>query len=154
VSIVLKSGSLSLLKPSGPVQACNGIALIAYYSVRCYVSDKTQPQCISILFSDIVDLSQVYLLGVFKFIPQIYIKQKTLWSRQRKHFFTISPIFRPALGPTQPPVRFVQVMFLGVQRPGREVNHSSPSRLRMSGAVRLLGLYAFKVRTGKILLSL
>jgi hypothetical protein len=27
VSIVLKSGSLTLLKPSRPVQACNGIAL-------------------------------------------------------------------------------------------------------------------------------
>jgi len=27
VPIVLKSGSLSLLEPSGPVQACNGIAL-------------------------------------------------------------------------------------------------------------------------------
>jgi len=27
VSIVLKSGSLKLLEPSGPVQACNGIAL-------------------------------------------------------------------------------------------------------------------------------
>jgi hypothetical protein len=28
VSIVLKSGSLNLLEPSGPVQACNGIALL------------------------------------------------------------------------------------------------------------------------------
>ena len=27
VSIVLKSGSLKLLEPSGPVQACNGTAL-------------------------------------------------------------------------------------------------------------------------------
>ena len=27
MSIVLKSGSLNLLEPSGPVQACNGIAL-------------------------------------------------------------------------------------------------------------------------------
>jgi len=27
VSIVLKSGSLNLLEPSGPVQTCNGIAL-------------------------------------------------------------------------------------------------------------------------------
>jgi hypothetical protein len=27
VLIVLKSGSLSLLEPSGPLQACNGIAL-------------------------------------------------------------------------------------------------------------------------------
>jgi len=28
VPIVLKSGSLNLLEPSGPVQACNGIALL------------------------------------------------------------------------------------------------------------------------------
>ena len=28
--IVLKSGSLNLLEPSGPVQACNGIALPLY----------------------------------------------------------------------------------------------------------------------------
>jgi len=27
VPIVLKSGSLNLLEPSGPVQSCNGIAL-------------------------------------------------------------------------------------------------------------------------------
>jgi len=27
VPVVLKSGSLNLLEPSGPVQACNGIAL-------------------------------------------------------------------------------------------------------------------------------
>jgi hypothetical protein len=27
VPIVLKSGSLNFLEPSGPVQACNGIAL-------------------------------------------------------------------------------------------------------------------------------
>jgi hypothetical protein len=30
VPIVLKSGSLNLLEPSGPVQACNGIALPFY----------------------------------------------------------------------------------------------------------------------------
>ena len=29
--IVLKSGSLNLLEPSGPVQACNGIALPLVY---------------------------------------------------------------------------------------------------------------------------
>jgi len=27
VAIVMKSGNLNLLEPSGPVQACNGIAL-------------------------------------------------------------------------------------------------------------------------------
>jgi len=31
--IVLKSGSLSLLEPSGPVQACNGIALPLPYLI-------------------------------------------------------------------------------------------------------------------------
>ena len=34
--IVLKSGSLKLLEPSGPVQVCNGIALPLH---RCYVAD-------------------------------------------------------------------------------------------------------------------
>jgi hypothetical protein len=31
VPIALKSGSLNLKEPSGPVQACNGIALPLYY---------------------------------------------------------------------------------------------------------------------------
>jgi hypothetical protein len=36
--IVLKSGSLNLLEPSGPVQACNGIALpfLPLYTVFTY----------------------------------------------------------------------------------------------------------------------
>jgi hypothetical protein len=34
VLIVLKSGSLNLLEPSGPVKACNGIALPFMYSFR------------------------------------------------------------------------------------------------------------------------
>jgi hypothetical protein len=33
VPIVLKSGSLNLLEPSGPVQACNGIALTLFYFI-------------------------------------------------------------------------------------------------------------------------
>jgi len=34
VPIVLKSGSLNLLEPSGPVQACNGIALpLPFYNI-------------------------------------------------------------------------------------------------------------------------
>ena len=35
VSIVLKSGSLNLLEPSGPVQACNGIALPYFLYSTC-----------------------------------------------------------------------------------------------------------------------
>ena len=32
--IVLKSGGLNLLEPSGLVQACNGIALLFYYCIN------------------------------------------------------------------------------------------------------------------------
>ena len=32
VPIVLKSGSLKILEPSGPVQACNGIVLTMHFS--------------------------------------------------------------------------------------------------------------------------
>ena len=36
--IVLKSGSLNLLEPSGPVQACNGIALpFTFFTLEYYV---------------------------------------------------------------------------------------------------------------------
>ena len=45
---VLKSGSLNLLEPSGPVQACNGIALHSPLSVLCcwpYAADETGEKC-------------------------------------------------------------------------------------------------------------
>jgi hypothetical protein len=38
VTIVLKSGSLVLLEPSGPVQACNGIALPFALVIVCHVA--------------------------------------------------------------------------------------------------------------------
>jgi hypothetical protein len=34
---------------------------------------------------------------------------------------------RPALGPTQPPIKWVPGLFPGVKRPGREVDHPPPS---------------------------
>jgi hypothetical protein len=39
VAIVLKSGSFKLLEPSGPVQACNGIALPFAFSVILYSTE-------------------------------------------------------------------------------------------------------------------
>jgi len=39
VPIVLKSGTLNLLEPSGPVQACNGVTLhliLFSFHVQCY----------------------------------------------------------------------------------------------------------------------
>ena len=34
---------------------------------------------------------------------------------------------RPALGPTQPPVKWVPGLFRGKERPGRAADHSPPS---------------------------
>jgi len=34
---------------------------------------------------------------------------------------------RPALGPTQPPVQWVLIPFLGIKRPGRSADNPSPS---------------------------
>jgi hypothetical protein len=42
VPIVLKSGILNLLEPSGPVQACNGIDLpFTFYCTMCIACDPT-----------------------------------------------------------------------------------------------------------------
>jgi hypothetical protein len=46
-------------------------------------------------------------------------------SRQGLGIFLFS---RPALGPTQPPIQWVQrVLSLGVKRPGRETDHTPAS---------------------------
>ena len=42
VPIVLKSGSLNLLEPSGPVQACNGIPLPLPYVNKFRHNDKEE----------------------------------------------------------------------------------------------------------------
>jgi len=42
--IVLISGSLKLLEPSGPVQACNGIALPLPLLLRCKTSINPRPK--------------------------------------------------------------------------------------------------------------
>ena len=45
VPIVLKPGSLKLLEPSGPVQACNGVALELPFNIF-----EVQPPCSSGLY--------------------------------------------------------------------------------------------------------
>ena len=46
-------------------------------------------------------------------------------SRWRQDILHLS---RPALGPTQPPVKWVPVLSRGKKRPGRDADPSSPSR--------------------------
>jgi hypothetical protein len=43
-------------------------------------------------------------------------------------YLYFTAVSRPALGPTQPPMQWVQgTLSLGVKRPGREADHSPPS---------------------------
>jgi hypothetical protein len=49
--------------------------------------------------------------------------------------FLFDTMFRPALGPTQPPVRWVPgVLSLEVKRPEREADHSAPSSAEVKNA--------------------
>jgi hypothetical protein len=54
VPIVLKSGSLNLLEPYGPVQACNGTALPFY--------------CIAVHVKADLEMTKVYMLDTTKYV--------------------------------------------------------------------------------------
>ena len=57
--------------------------------------------------------------------------------------------FRPALGPTQPPIQRILGFFWGVKWPGCEINHSHlVPRLGVSGAVTVTSIYASMMWTG------
>ena len=58
-------------------------------------------------------------------------------SRQGQGGFLFSKASRPSMGPTQPPVQWIQGVFPGVKRPGRQVDHSYSSEVT-SAAVPLL----------------
>jgi hypothetical protein len=50
-------------------------------------------------------------------------------------FFLFATVSRPALGPTQPPTKWVLgVLSLGIKRPEREANHSPPSSAEVKDA--------------------
>jgi hypothetical protein len=49
--------------------------------------------------------------------------------------FLFTTASRPVLGPTQPPIQLVRgALSLGVKRPGREADHSSPSSAEVKNA--------------------
>jgi hypothetical protein len=68
-----------------------------------------------------------YMIGVRRFD-----------SRRGLEIFLFSSNSRPALEPIQPPIQWVPgVLSLGVKRPGRETDHSSPSNVEESVEIYL-----------------
>jgi hypothetical protein len=58
-------------------------------------------------------------------------------SRQRLRAFLFTTVSRPALGPTQPPMKWIPgFLSLGVKRPWREADYSPPSRAKVNNAWR------------------
>jgi hypothetical protein len=56
-------------------------------------------------------------------------------SRRGLGIFLFTTVSRTVLGPTQPPIQWVPgAPSLGVKRPGREVEHSPPSRAEVKNA--------------------
>jgi hypothetical protein len=56
-------------------------------------------------------------------------------SRQGLGIFFITTAYRPALGPTQPPIQRVPgALPVGIKRPGREAYHSPPSSAEVKNA--------------------
>jgi hypothetical protein len=56
---------------------------------------------------------------------------RTGWLSAQKGFFLFTIASRPVLGPTQPPIQWVP----GVQRTGRESDHSPPSSAEVKNAL-------------------
>jgi hypothetical protein len=56
-------------------------------------------------------------------------------SRQGLGIFLFTTVSRPALGPTQPPIQLVPgTLSVGVNRPGREADHSPTSIVEVKNA--------------------
>jgi hypothetical protein len=112
VPIVLKSGSLNLLEPSGPVKACDGIALLLLLLLLLLLDRDS---------SD--GIATRYVLGG----PGIE-------SRWGQGFPQSS---RPALEPNKPPIDGYRLSFWGVKRPGRCVDHATLSSVEAKERVKL-----------------
>jgi hypothetical protein len=66
---------------------------------------------------------------------EVEVDDRVFKSRQGLQIFLFTTASRPALGPTQPPIRWVPgALSLGIKRPGREADHSPPSSTEVKHA--------------------
>jgi hypothetical protein len=91
------------------------------------LSDQTQPWRSSILCNDALDLTQSAFVGLFQklWTSNLYYAGDFSIPAEVTDLSFLQNI--QTLGPNQPPVQCVPVMFLGVKRQEGEVNHSPPS---------------------------
>ena len=82
--------------------------------------------------------TMTWLISQITFVFGYGLNGSGFESQQRQVIIFFSQWSRPALGPSQPPVE-TSSAFLSW---GRDVDHSRARRLRMSGAISLLPLYA------------
>ena len=111
VPIVLKSGSLNLLEPLGPVHACNGIALpFTYYILLYYLNNEFTLDSLSYFF-----LRGGGALSYKKNSTVFFLKNSYKWNKCHS-FLTLVPNMKPGLTHKFfPTMRTVQQIFIAVE---------------------------------------
>jgi hypothetical protein len=76
----------------------------------------------------------------------LHISNSTLPTHFQQFAITLISLIqsRPALGPTQPPIQWVPgVLYPGVNRPGREADHSPPSSTEVKNACSYTSAHSY-----------
>jgi hypothetical protein len=109
--------SLQLHSPLAiQTQTCCSESHLSYFIVRC---------CFLVLIAQSAKrLATDWKIGFLGFD-----------SRRGLGIFSFTTVSRTALGPTHPPIQWIPgALPLGVKRPGREADHSPPSRAEIKNA--------------------
>jgi hypothetical protein len=104
-----------------------------FYPVVC-------PLLLSYLYIPTFNKSEnAYTVGIAQWYSVGYgLNDQGFESRQGLEIFLLTTTYIPALGPTQPPIKWVPgALSLGVKRPGHEAEHSPPSSAEVKESVEL-----------------